>query len=146
MPRAQQNHVALAVGNQQQAPQNERAHKNLAQVRVPRHQALKTFRTEFQKLPGFGHASPHQRPAARDHGHFAGESSRLVGHDQAFAVQAGLHNLHASRKQHEERYAHVARLKQNLSRLHLAHLAEGTDAMDMLRRKGGKSVDAINRS
>ncbi len=97
--------------------------------------AAQRLRAEFEKLAGLGDAAAHQAALPGDHGHLAGELAGAVRRHGALAVDAGLHDFHASREQHEERNGGIAGFKKDVAALDVSHVATGTDAFDLLRRK-----------
>jgi hypothetical protein len=59
--------------------------------------------------------------------------------DWALALQARLHDFHASREQHEKWDVTVARLKQDFPHSHRSYSAQRTDAAYLFRSQRRKS-------
>jgi hypothetical protein len=96
MARAHQNQVAQSAADQLQAPQNEGAHQDLAELRILCHQGAQTFRAQLQELSGLRHPAAHQATVSRNHGELARKRTRLVCGDEALALGIRLHDLHTS--------------------------------------------------
>ena len=108
MIRSEQDDVAEAVGDQLDAPQDERAHQDLAQLGVGLHQREQVAAIELDHFSRFAGARPHQRPAVRQHVDLAGELSAPMHGDHRLAVVRELHDLDRPLTDQEERDALLA--------------------------------------
>ena len=92
VPRAHQDQIPISRVDQRQPPQDERAHQDLAQLRVLGDHRPQFLRTDLQKFARRLSPGPDQRrrpeiivssPVKVSVG--------IVGHDQTFAFQVRLH-------------------------------------------------------
>src|ERR1700727_1702370 len=139
MLRSQENYISRSPMDQLHAPQDEGPHENFAQLCVSRNQRSKLVITHFKKFAGRSYATSRQAAATRNHRQFAGKSSGLMFNDGTFTVQLRLHNLQASREQHEKRDVAFAWLKQDVAHFHLTYFTHSTNTIDLLESKSGKS-------
>ena len=123
-----------------QPAQDERPHKNFAQLGVSRHQRPQTVAADLKKFPCIRNPAAHQAALPRDHGDLACEPARNVGHYGVLARQVRLQDFHAPGKQHKEGDIRVVGLKQNLAYLNLPYLAAGTQTIDLRLSQSWKSL------
>ena len=95
-----------------------------------------------REFAGFRYAAANQTAPARDHGHFAGELTRTVFCNQAFACEIRLHDLHSSGKKYVERNVLMARLEKYVARGDVPRPATGTNAIDLGNGKNRKGLRA----
>ena len=105
---------------------------------IERAQALGSY---FENFSSLRYTAPDQTAPTGDHRHLAREFARQVADDIApFLVKIGLHDVHGSGNQDEERDLNVIRFKQYLAGLHFAEFAEGPDAVDLCFSQCWKSL------
>ena len=90
------NGVAITPTDEFESPQDERAHQDLAEFRVLRHQRPQRVSAQLDKLARLRHASTHQTSLPGNHGHLTRESAWVVRSHHALAVQGWLHDFHLS--------------------------------------------------
>ena len=135
MRRANQDDVAIAAGNQLDAAEDERPHEDLAQLGVRLHESEQLFAIELDHLAGLAGAHPRQRPAASQHGAFAGELPGAVSDDQRFGAAGWSQHLDLAAQHHEERHGPLSHLDEHLTGRHRAPSPVRRDARDLCRRE-----------
>ncbi len=136
MTRAHQNDIAIAAREQQNASENESPHKDFVEFGIPCHQGVQLLGIEFDELSSFRNPPASKRAAIGNHRHLAGKCSRMMRHDGTFTADSvGLHNVQASRKQHEEGNVSLARFEQNLAKFDLAYPTRLANPRDLWKAR-----------
>src|SRR5215469_17929809 len=139
MTRAQQNDIAIAAREQQNASENESPHKDFVEFGIPCYQGVQLLGIEFDEVSSFRDPPTSKGETIGNHGHLAGEGTGMMRCDGAFAHDSiGLHNVETSRKQHKEGEVSLARFEQNLAKFDLAYptrLAKPCDLRGSENRK-----------
>src|SRR5689334_2189896 len=118
--RTHEDHVSETALDELEAAQNEGTQQNLAQFCVFGHKRSQRFVAEFQKIAGLGNPPSYEASLAGNHRDLAREFARtIMCCNSALTMHVPLHNLHASRKPHEERHIVIAELKQDFAPFHL---------------------------
>jgi len=93
---AEKDKASVAAADEFEAAEDESAHENFAEFGVFGDERAEGVAGEFDEIAGLDDASANEDAAAGNHGEFAGEAAGTMDSDGAFAVEARLHNFHAS--------------------------------------------------
>ena len=112
------------AADQRKPAQDERAHQDLAQLGVPRHQRAQAFATQLEKLARLGDASEHQTALPGNHRHLAGEFARPVCGDwRVLRRSLGCTISMRPDKQHEKWNSRIVGLEQYFAGLDRSAIA-----------------------
>jgi hypothetical protein len=145
MRRSHQDRISGSGRDQFEAPKDEGAHENLAELDIGLHQRLQSMAVKLNHFAGLFHASARQRPPSREHVGLSGKFSRPMIGDRQFAVCGRLQNLNLSGNDHKKWNDYVSLTDEHFSALDLAVLSHGGDALDLRRRKLGEQLLATFR-
>src|SRR5262249_17480285 len=102
MSRAEHHGISVATGNQLHAPENERAHDNLAQLAVGLHESQQLFPLELDQFAGFPHVYLNHCPAPGQRTGFPCELARTKSRDKLFVSPRRANNLQTPSSDDEE--------------------------------------------
>ena len=111
MVGADEEDVAGLAREQHGAPQQKRAHEDLAQLAVGLHHREQILPQHFDELGIRRRANVHERGTARQQAHFSCEFAGLMGHDDHVAGPRRLHHFQRARPQREERRGSAGRCR-----------------------------------
>ncbi len=117
------------------APQDEGAHEDFAQLAVALHQGEQVIARQLDDLAGLADAVADQARAAREDRDFAGEFAGLMPGDERLAVARLAQDFDRPREHDEERAGRIARLEQDFSGASASAVAVRRNAVDLGRRE-----------
>src|SRR6478672_2964482 len=99
--------------DQLEAPKNEGAHQDLAQLRIGLHQREELLATEFNHLPWFADAQPGHRRPTRNQVGFSREAPGAMADDERLPSVGDLQRLNLARDHDEARHDPIADIDQH---------------------------------
>ena len=138
MPRSDEHETADAVGDQRDTAQDERAHQDLAQLRVALHEHPQMVPTDDDHRAVGDGAAANKRAARRQHVDLTRELAGTQRRDRLLAAVDGPNDLDGALDHHEEARVLLAELEQPIAGAHLTALADTPDALELRRRQPGK--------
>ncbi len=137
---ADQHDVAEALVDQVDAPQDEGAHQDLAELGVRLHQRKQRITAELHRFARLGDLGAYQRAAPRQQGDLAGELARPERMDQRVALDGRPDDVDPTLQHHEECGVGRAGLEQPLALRNRAHPAVPPRAPDLRGRERRKHL------
>ena len=111
-----EDRVAQPGRHEPHAPQDERAHEELAQLRVRLDDAPEGVRIEVERLAILADAAADQAPSPREDARLARELARVVHDDGVLAGEAGPHHGQRSREEHVHARVGLPLVEEDLAR------------------------------
>ena len=137
VPGPDEDDASRAPGHEQGAPEDERAQKDLAQLRVRHDEAAHALRGDLEHAARAARARPDDGGMPGDHVDVAGKIAGAVDGDDR--VPFG-EDLDLALEHDHERTVQAARLEQDFAGLEVPLASERRDPLDLRRRQGRENL------
>src|ERR1041385_4090943 len=137
---AEDDDVAEAALEERHAAKDERAHEDLAELRVGLHETEKLVTFELDDLAGGRRTKRDQAAAAGQQIQLAAELTRPMGGDELLAVAAGAHDFELTVGDDDERKVQLAFLDQDVAAPECASPPLDGDPGDLRVRQYGERL------
>ena len=138
--RAEQDHVVVVLRHQREPAQDEGAHQNLAELRVPLHEGPEVLPVDGDDRSVARRARAHEAPASRQHIDLAGELRLAQYGDRLLTVAERPYELDRARQDDEKARVLLADVDEHFIGTHVAPLPEARNTLDLRRRELGEHL------